>query len=85
MRRALADDLAAMDEQIMAAHAQHDFPALVHLYTCAADAAELADQQDAAAFYLTHAFVFALEAGASEAAALNKRLADIGRADLLEF
>jgi hypothetical protein len=37
------------------------------------------------AFFLTHAFVFALEAGTPEARALNRRLAERGRAHVLTF
>ncbi len=78
-------DQKALEQQLLAAQASHDLPALVNLYTMAADAAVSHQDHDAAGFYLTHAFVFALEAGAPEAPALNKRLADQGRAHLIDF
>lgn len=74
-----------LDIALLDAHAENDNNALVRLYTQAAGLAEEVNDTDASCFYLTHAFVFALEAGAPEAAALNKRLADRGRAKLLEF
>ena len=51
----------------------------------AADEAEARQEIEAANFYLTHAFVFALEGGAAEAAPLNQRLAARGCAKLLDF
>lgn len=76
---------AALDRALLNAHDRQDTAALVRLYTFAGDQAEEAQDIDAACFYLTHAFVFALEAGAPEAQPLNKRLADRGRAHLLDF
>nr|WP_284266741.1 hypothetical protein [Roseicyclus sp. Amp-Y-6] len=58
----------------MAAHAKADRPALIGLY---AEAAETATGT-AAAFYLTHAFVFALEAGDARAPVLKARLVALG-------
>lgn len=78
-------DRQELEQALLAAHDRHDGPALVRLYTIAGDQAEAHQDIDAACFYLTHAFVFALEAGAPEAQALNRRLADRGRAHLLEF
>jgi hypothetical protein len=69
--------LAALDAALLAAHAADDRCALIGLY---ADAAEVA-ADTAAAFYLTHAFVFALEAGDPRATALKARLVALG-ADL---
>lgn len=68
--------MSALDEAMIAAHAAHDLPALVALYTQAADEA---NDVDAACFYLTHAYVFALEAGAEQASALHTRLKANGR------
>lgn len=78
-------DRKTLDARLLKAHEQEDTPALVHLYTLAANEAEAGQDIDAACFYLTHAFVFALEAGVPEARALNKRLADKGRAQLLDW
>lgn len=65
-----------LDAQMIAAHAVHDLRALVRLYTQAADQS---NDVDAACFFLTHAYIFALEAGAIEAAALHARLKAHGR------
>ncbi len=70
---------------LLKAHGAGDHMQLVHLYTQAADMREVAGEVDAACFFLTHAYVFALEQGAEEAVALNKRLADYGRAELISF
>lgn len=78
-------DKCALDKALLAAHADRDLAALITLYTLAGDKAEAATDTNAACFYLTHAFVFALEAGAPEAASLNSRLADQGRAHRLAF
>ena len=69
-------DSASLDQRLLQAHAAGDKPALVALYTEAADAAE---NIDAACFYLTHAYVFALETGHPAAAALHARLKAEGR------
>ncbi|MFW8595178.1 hypothetical protein [Cribrihabitans neustonicus] len=82
MNRAELDRLD-LDRALLSAHADHDLAALVRLYTVAGDRAEAAGDINAACFYLTHAFVFALEAGAPEAGALNARLAEHGRAHRL--
>ena len=74
---------AALDQALLAAHAAADSPALVRLYTQAADQAEAGGRTDAACFFLTQAFVFALEAGLPDAASLNRRLAALGRSHLV--
>ncbi|MEC3862096.1 hypothetical protein VK792_12450 [Mesobacterium sp. TK19101] len=78
-------DREGLDRALLKAHADQDMPALVQLYTRAADDAEAHQDIDAACFYLTHAFVFALEAGDPAAPGLNRRLAERGRAHLIEF
>ena len=67
---------SALDRDLLAAHAAGDAAALVTLYAQAAEAATSAEQ---VAFYLTHAHVFALEAGHPDTAALRQRLIDMGR------
>ena len=62
-------DKAALDEALLGAHAAGDRAALVTLYAKAADGSS-----DAAAFYLTQAYVFALEIGDARAQALRARL-----------
>ncbi|CUK27524.1 hypothetical protein TA5114_03352 [Cognatishimia activa] len=74
---------AALDRELLDAHSSNDLPSLIRLYTYAADQHPSGSEHEA--FYLTHAFVFALEAGAPEAEALNKRLADLGRTHRLAF
>jgi hypothetical protein len=69
----------ALDAQLLAAHAAGDERALAPLYARAADAAEAAGEVDAACFFLTHAYVFALATGAPEAGALHARLLAHGR------
>ncbi len=76
---------ADLDRALLQAHEDKDSAALVRLYTLAGDQAEDAGNIDAACFYLTHAFVFALEAGMPEARALNRRLAARDRAHPLEL
>ena len=65
-----------LDARMIAAHEDGDQQALIRLYTQAADQA---NDLTAACFYLTHAYVFALEAGAPEAPALHARLKAHGR------
>ncbi len=65
-----------LDTRLLAAHAAGDIAQLVALYT---EAADIADDNDAAAFYLTHAYVFALETGDPEADVLRARLVEAGR------
>jgi hypothetical protein len=69
----------ALDAALLAAHAARDELALARLYACAADAAEARGETDAACFFLTQAYVFALCAGAAEADALHARLLAHGR------
>ena len=76
---------AELERALLKAHAETDATALIRLYTLAGDQAEVAGEIDRACFYLTHAFVFALEAGAAEADPLNARLAERGRAKRLTF
>ncbi len=65
---------AALERRLLAAHARKDSRALIALYTEAADLREAEGDIDAACFYLTHAFVYALETGSSEARRLQMRL-----------
>ena len=67
---------AVLDNAMIAAHEAHDSAALVQLYTQAADTV---NDLDASCFYLTHAYVFALEAGAPAARSLHARLVRHGR------
>lgn len=65
-----------LNDALLAAHAKADRCRLVSLYTQAADQA---NDVDSACFFLTHAYIFALELGTSQVAALHGRLAAHGR------
>ncbi|SEK94015.1 hypothetical protein SAMN05421666_3073 [Roseovarius nanhaiticus] len=65
-----------LHSRMLAAHEGPDHAALIALYTEAADSA---NDLDASCFFLTHAYVFALEAGAPQARHLHGRLARYGR------
>lgn len=67
--------MSELDDLLLAAHTAADNPALVSLYEQAAD---MARGQDAESFYLTHAYVFALETGHPHAPALHQRLKALG-------
>lgn len=75
----MSADLCPLDAALLAAHASGDACELARLYSKAADQSEKDNDTEAACFFLTHAYVFALEAGLPEAGALNKRLSDYGR------
>lgn len=68
-----------LDRALQRSHEERDAGALVHLYAKAADEAEEAGEPDAACFFLTHAYVFALEAGDETADHLHARLKARGR------
>lgn len=62
--------------RLLAAHEANDGPALITLYI---EASATAGDETAAAFFLTHAYVFALEAGDPRAATLREDLIRRGR------
>ena len=68
--------MSDLNRALLRAHATDDKPSLVQLYTQAADQAT---DVDAACFYLTHAYVFALEIDDAAVDALHARLAAEGR------
>lgn len=68
--------MIGLDARLTAAHEAGDGGALVGLYAQAADAM---NDRDAACFFLTHAYVHALERGDWRAAALHARLKAEGR------
>ncbi len=68
--------MTSLNDRLLAAHAKDDRATLIDLYTEAADAA---NDEDAACFYLTHAYVFALEKGDPAAKVLYRRLRAFGR------
>ncbi|WP_322866508.1 hypothetical protein U5922_010095 [Aquicoccus sp. G2-2] len=68
--------MSDLDARLLAAHSRDDRAALVTLYEEAADAAV---SDVACGFYLTHAFIFALEVGDAGAERLRGRLKGMGR------
>lgn len=67
-----------LHDRILAAHRAGDRAALAALY---AEAAEAQTGEDARAFFLTQAWVLALEAGSPAAEALRRTLVAMGRQD----
>lgn len=65
-----------LDDRMISAHAAQDRMALIKLYREAADSV---NDRDASCFFLTHAYIFALEAGATEARNLHACLKAQGR------
>ena len=63
--------MTPLQDRLLDAHARNDRAALVGLYTEAADAAP---DLDAACFYLTHAYIYALEKGDPATEQLYHRL-----------
>lgn len=68
--------MSQLDAALLAAHEKRDAAALVKLYQ---QAAAQTEDADAAAFYLTHAHVFAMEINHPDQAPLRARLIDMGR------
>lgn len=66
----------ALHQHLLQAHERMDRTALIEGYITAAD---VQSDVDAACFFLTHAYVFALEAGDNRADLLRERLAGHGR------
>ena len=68
-----------VDAEIIDAHRCGDNVALVTFYAHAADRAEADGDRDAADFFLTHAYVYALEAGDKRVGDLHASLKARGR------
>ena len=68
--------MSALDQRLLAAHERDDRAALVGLYL---EAANSANDEDAEGFYLTHAYIFALDTGSDLAPSLHARLIAAGR------
>ena len=70
-----------LEGRVLEAHEAGDCDALWRLYRVAASDADRAGDTDHAAFLLTHAWVFALDVGADDAASqLFEELRERGRA-----
>ncbi len=74
-----ASDAPGPDDAIAAAVARRDATALVRHYSEAADRLAAWGEGDASLFFLTHAYIWALEAGLPEARAIHARLKEAGR------
>ncbi len=70
---------AELEAMLLAAHAERDGARLAEGYALAADFAERAGEVDRACFFLTQAWIFALDVGAPNAGALRARLVAHGR------
>jgi len=68
--------MSSLETRLLAAHAAGDTLAQVALYT---EAADTAATQGAAGFFLTQAYIYALDLGHNDTAVLRTRLADMGR------
>jgi hypothetical protein len=73
------NEASHLEADLLRAHREGDVPAIVTTYMAIADACEGREEVDAACFYLTQAYVWALEAGMPDAAALHARLKARGR------
>ena len=68
--------MTSLQDRLLIAHAHDDRAALITLYT---EAADTANDVDAACFFLTHAFIYALEKGDPASETLYQRLKAHGR------
>ena len=68
-----------LQDALLSAHAADDRAALVSLYLEAADLAESGQDIEKACFFLTHAWIFALETDHDLAGSLRDRLCRHGR------
>lgn len=73
-------DDAKLQAELLLAHEKQDFETLSTLYSKAAFQLEASNDIDAACFYWTHAFVFALDADLDEAVEIaSQKLVSYGR------
>ena len=75
----VAETAKALERAILAAHASGDGARLAALYRQAGLGFLEAGETDAGAFYLTNAYIFALEVGDPLAEDLHARLVALGR------
>ena len=76
--------MATLDQKILLAHARGDGNRLAGLYLQAANEKQLLGNIDATCFFLTQAYVFALEAGSDLVPEINCRLVEQGREEPLK-
>ena len=75
----IGEDVSTLDADLLDAHRAGDRQKLVTCYEQAARQAETDGRDTAAGFYMTHAYVFALEAGLNVASRLKAWLVASGR------
>ena len=75
----IQDWRSRLDAELIAAHEAGDWAALVSYYRRAADQEQAAGNVDACCFFLTQAYVFALQSDDPGAADLHARLKALGR------
>ena len=72
-------EIEKLNAKLLVAHDKGDVSELIKLYRAAGELREGEGDINAACFYYTHAYVFALEHGDLAASALKQKLADYGR------
>lgn len=68
--------MSDLEARLLAAHGVGDKSTLVALYR---EAADCAGTEDEVGFFLTHAYIYALEQGHAVAPELRRRLVSMGR------
>ena len=68
-----------IEKKMLKAHEEYNQKELVRLYTKAGEMKQKENDENAEAFFLTHAYVFALESGSENAKEICKRLVKLGR------
>ena len=71
--------MSNLDQDLIRAHQANDLDKLVELYQQAADDSFGRNDIDAGCFYLTHAYIFALECNHPNACLIHSRLVYYGR------
>ncbi len=75
----MEDDRQSIERKLQAAFERNDLELLAAIYTDAANASEQRGEFDEACFFLTQAYVCALQQGTDSAAELRLRLIEFGR------
>ena len=68
-----------IENEMLKAHTKNNVKELVRLYKQAGEMKQNENDEDAEAFFLTHAYVFALESGDAHAHEICNRLVSLGR------
>lgn len=68
-----------LDAALIAAHQQHDAPHIARLFEQAGNLEAAAGNEDAACFFWTNGYIWALEAGIPLARDLHNKLRERGR------